>query len=47
MNIPDDIRVDLSEMKAIRKELHRYPEIGLEERRTAELIGDHLEALGY
>ena len=47
MNIPDDISVDLSEMKAIRKELHRYPEIGLEERRTAKLIGDHLEALGY
>ena len=47
MNIPDDIRVDLSEMKAIRKELHRYPEIGLEETRTAELIGDRLEALGY
>jgi hippurate hydrolase len=47
MNIPDDIRVDLSGMKAIRKELHRYPEIGLEERRTAEMIGDHLAALGY
>ncbi len=47
MNIPDEIRVDISEMKAIRKELHRYPEIGLEETRTAELIGDHLEALGY
>ncbi len=47
MNIPDDIRADLSEMKAIRKELHRYPEIGLEETRTAKLIGDHLEALGY
>ena len=47
MNIPDEIRADLSEMKAIRKELHRYPEIGLEETRTAELIGHHLEALGY
>ena len=47
MNSDDDIDVDLSEMKAIRKELHRYPEIGLEETRTAELIGDHLEALGY
>lgn len=47
MNSADDIDVDLSEMKAIRKELHRYPEIGLEETRTAEFIGDHLEALGY
>ena len=47
MNIPDDIRVDLSGMKAIRKELHRYPEIGLEETRTAEFIAGHLDALGY
>ena len=47
MNIPDDISVDLSEMKAIRKELHRYPEIGLEETRTAEFIAGHLDALGY
>jgi len=47
MNIPDDISVDLSEMKAIRKELHRYPEIGLEEKRTAEFIAGHLDASGY
>ncbi len=47
MNIPDDISVDLSEMKAVRNELHRYPEIGLEETRTAEYIAGHLDALGY
>jgi hippurate hydrolase len=47
MNIPDDISVDLSEMKAVRNELHRYPEIGLEETRTAEFIAGHLDALGY
>ena len=47
MNIPDDISVDLSEMKAVRNELHRYPEIGLEETRTAEFIVGHLDALGY
>jgi len=47
MNSADDIEVDLPEMQAVRKELHRYPEIGLEETRTSELIGDHLQALGY
>ena len=47
MNRPDNIGVDLSEMKAVRKELHRYPEIGLEETRTADFIAGHLDALGY
>jgi len=47
MNSADDITVDLPEMKALRKELHSYPEIGLEETRTAELVAGHLEALGY
>ena len=47
MNSADDITVDLPEMKALRKELHSYPEIGLEETRTAAFIAGHLKALGY
>ena len=47
MNCPDDIGVDLSEMKAVRNKLHSYPEIGLEETRTADFIAGHLDALGY
>jgi len=47
MNRTADITVDLSEMKALRKELHSYPEIGLEENRTAALIAGHLKSLGY
>jgi len=47
MNSSVDIDVDLSEMKAVRNQLHRYPEIGLEETRTAEFIAGHLKALGY
>lgn len=47
MNDSDDIRVDLSEMKAIRNELHRYPELGLEETRTADFITGRLDAWGY
>ena len=47
MNRADDINVDLVEMKALRRKLHSYPEIGLEETHTAEFIAGHLEALGY
>lgn len=47
MNNLDNIGVDLSEMKAFRHEFHRYPEIGLEETRTAQFIADHLNDLGY
>ena len=47
MNKPDDIGVDLSAMKALRREFHSCPEIGLKETRTAEIIVNHLKALGY
>jgi len=47
MNPADDIIVDLPEMRALRQELHSYPEIGLEETRTAALIADRLKRLGY
>jgi len=47
MNPADDIMVDLPEMKALRRELHSYPEIGLEETRTTWLIAGHLKSLGY
>ncbi len=47
MNGRDEIRIDPSELKAIRQTLHRYPELGFEETRTAEFIAGRLEALGY
>jgi len=47
MNRADNITLDLPEMKALRQELHSYPEIGLEETRTAALIAGHLKSLGY
>jgi hippurate hydrolase len=47
MNRADDITVDLPEMKALRRQLHSYPELGLEETRTAGFIADHLKNLGY
>jgi hippurate hydrolase len=41
------IRLDLSELKAIRRSLHRIPEIGFAEHRTSAFIAERLEALGY
>ena len=47
MNDREAIRLDLSELKVIRRSLHRIPEIGFEEQRTAAFIAERLEALGY
>ncbi len=47
MNDRDEIRIDPSELKAIRRDLHQHPELGLEESRTSEIIADRLDALGY
>ena len=35
-----------SQLVAWRRDLHRHPELGFEERRTAALIADHLRSLG-
>jgi amidohydrolase len=42
--VPQDV---LAEVVAIRRDLHEHPELGFEERRTAELIARRLEALGF
>ena len=47
MNDSKKIRVDLPEMKAMRRALHQHPELGLEEKWTSEFIADHLDLLGY
>jgi len=33
-------------LRAIRRDLHRHPELGMQERRTAALIAEHLQRLG-
>jgi hippurate hydrolase len=43
----DEIRLDLSELKEIRHTLHRHPELGFEETRTADFIAGRLRSLGY
>lgn len=34
------------ELKAIRQDIHRHPEVGFEEVRTAKLVADHLRSWG-
>lgn len=47
MNERDEIRLNPHELKAMRRTLHRIPEIGFEEHRTAAFIAERLDALGY
>jgi hippurate hydrolase len=47
MSHRDEIRLDPAELKAIRHTLHRCPELGFEEMRTADFIANRLLALGY
>ena len=42
--VPADVVADVI---AIRRDLHRHPELGFEERRTAALVATRLRGLGY
>jgi len=46
MMIVDAIRACQDELSAIRRDLHANPELGLEERRTAEIVARNLESWG-
>src|SRR5881296_4534629 len=39
--------IDRATLVATRRDLHQYPELGFEERRTSTLVADRLRALGY
>lgn len=47
MNIPSNLLDSMSELVAIRRDLHAHPELGLEEVRTSELVARELEGYGY
>jgi amidohydrolase len=46
----DDLRADLDRLEpdlvALRRDLHRHPELGFEERRTSEVLAERLRRLG-
>ena len=43
----DALRARDTEFVALRRDIHRHPEMGFEEHRTAALVADRLEAWGY
>lgn len=45
--ISQEIRAVSSTMTDIRRDLHRHPELGFQEVRTAGIIADRLKQLGY
>lgn len=49
MTIPflADAEALADELTAIRRDLHMHPELGFQEFRTAGIVADHLNALGY
>lgn len=43
----DEIGKNCEALTAMRRDLHAHPELGLEEHRTAQIVADALELLGY
>ncbi|MBN8934109.1 MAG: amidohydrolase, partial [Rhizobium pusense] len=46
MTIIEQISPFLDELKAIRQDIHRHPELGLEENRTAGIVAGKLREWG-
>ncbi|MCP5155309.1 MAG: amidohydrolase [Ectothiorhodospiraceae bacterium] len=46
MNLIDEIVANHDEMRRLRHDIHRHPELAYEEHRTADIVARELEALG-
>jgi len=42
-----EVQALTEEMIALRRDLHRHPELGFQETRTAGIVAERLRALGY
>lgn len=47
MNLIEDIVGFSDDMKQIRRDIHRHPELAYEERRTADLVAEQLDSFGF
>ena len=47
LSLRDEVNAYRSELIALRREFHRYPEPGYKEFRTSKLIYDYLKSLGF
>ncbi|MCZ6678343.1 MAG: hypothetical protein O7E52_13960 [Candidatus Poribacteria bacterium] len=46
LNISDEVMATREEMVAIRRDLHKHPELGFQEVRTAKIVEETLRASG-
>lgn len=47
MNLADRLKAQIAPFVALRRDLHRHPELGLQEFRTSGLLAEKLQAWGY
>jgi metal-dependent amidase/aminoacylase/carboxypeptidase family protein len=47
VNISPPVEALVPDMIALRRDLHRHPELGFQEVRTAGIVAERLRALGY
>ena len=47
INIRSEVNDIAEEIVAIRRDIHKHPELGFEVHRTAELVSNHLKKLGF